>query len=177
MRGLLFKKHLLKHPFAVAAPFMLLFGVGLSLFLGVIFFAAMGIEAILTPLIHIVIWSLVSCVFFIMGRYPKVKLAKMKAEGIRYDAEIVKLVSLGGGNGGGVHLIRVGAHTAVYAECVYINRQGHSCIVRSSMFLWSSHDDAAGLKAVVYVSDDPAKYAVEITGVETNEARYDFDYR
>jgi len=160
-------KYLLKHPYVVAARASLAIGGGLSLFLALFFLVSMDQHAALSPIINISIWILLSIIFFIIGKYPEAKLKKLKKTGIKYNAEISRLVPN--------YFIRIGLYVTVYAECVYINKLGQGCMIKSSLFLWHSHHDMGGLHAAMYVGDDPEVYAIEIFMIEEEDAGSDID--
>ena len=101
------------------------------------------------------------------ARREQDKLARLKAEGSCFPAEITGIMS---------HLgVRVGRSFSVYAECSYKNHEGNTCLVKSKAFLRSPKDK--NYSAWVYVNPrDPFDYAVEIF-TQTAQARTNYDYR
>ena len=93
------------------------------------------------------------------------KLARLKAEGASFPAEIIK-----------IHwnmAVRVNNAVSAYAECSYQNKEGKTCLVRSKPFLYNNETHSA----IVHVSPyDPADYVVEVF-VQVPHVQADYDYR
>ena len=113
---------------------------------------------------------LVIGVAFYVAVYKKqvAKLARLKQDGARFSATIIKIR----------HRItmQVGRHMSARAECEYTNSDGKVCLVISDSFL---ADPNATYGADVYVNLlDASDYAVEIYNQELHhQSNYDFDYR
>jgi len=116
-----------------------------------------------------IIELIISAFFRKSARGEQTKLARLKAEGLSFPAEITKIQR------------HVGIHFArsfpIYAECIYKNHEGRTCLVKSPSFLHENkHFDlfpysTAALNipnndnysALVYVNPhNPQDYAVEI---------------
>jgi len=102
------------------------------------------------------------------------KAARLKDDGLRYDAEIINISS-----SNNVNYVRIGGYSASgRVECAYVNQQGERCLVRSRMLLVRGGDSADTLAAVVYVDrDDPKRYAVEVFRKTASAQGFDRDYR
>jgi len=111
------------------------------------------------------------------------KLEQLKAIGVSYPAEIIRIVSR--------YAVRVGRSQSVYAECTYTNNEGKNCLVSSKSFMYKGgfmpmfpnpmmdmetpHN--ASYSAQVYVNPrDPRDYAVEILD-SVAQPQADYDYR
>ena len=161
----------LKNPFAMFGKIALILGGAfLAVFIviffinhfqlsgGTIFFGING-----------VVWLILGIVF-----YPPVKISnnkdeRLKKEGIRYEAQIVKLIPN--------YLIRISGSSPVNAECKYLNQDNKICLIKSGLFLQNtvSKED---LSAVVYVnSKNPRDYFVEISSNDETNTEYDYDFR
>jgi len=128
------------------------------------------------------IWTLMGQIFWLVAQHGDAKRARLKREGLCYDAEIVNIKPN--------MMINVGRAVAANAECRYLNLEGKTCLVRSGLFFIDvipptvfsggpREDGTAGLSAKVYVNrDNPRDYYVEVS--DRNRAAgadADYDYR
>ena len=115
-----------------------------------------------TPLIFVVLAGMFGCmgaIFFILGicfymyaRNKYIKNELLKREGIRYDAEIVRIVPKPY-----IYINYPIAQRTARAECSYINKQNKKCLEKSESF--TQYNPNEKLKASVYVSrKDPKDY-------------------
>jgi len=150
----------------------ILFGVGVVVFALNFFFSddvatlvlmITGGSLILPGVIELII----AYFFHRSVRRQRDKLDRLKNEGLKFDAEIVQIHR---------HMsVHVGFSTSAYAECSYINKEGKTCLVKSTTFLVPFNDTKDSYVAHVYVSQfDPFDYAVEVL---TRGVQADFDYR
>lgn len=86
-----------------------------------------------------------------------------------YDAEIVRIYENG--------YMRVNGRHPLIVECVYIDRMGKSCLVKSGS-LWLDSVNKEITKARVWVNlRNPRDYFVEAYSGEEANIKYDYDYR
>ena len=115
------------------------------------------------------VWLVMAFVLFMLSVRNARKLRRLKDEGAMYEGEVVRIVPLSG------H-VRLLNYLTFRAECVYINNEGKSCLVRSvaRAFPWLGvFMDCEGIAARVYVSrQDPDDYAIELlTSVDKGRER------
>ena len=126
------------------------------------------------------VFAVIGGIFLSVVQSGDIKRARLKREGLCYEAEIVRVVPN--------IMIRIGVCVAANAECRYINSEGKTCLVRSGLFLidnplltvFSGGPREGGkLAAKVYVSgNDPRDYYVEIRENDTMaDMNADYDYR
>jgi len=123
------------------------------------------------------IFAVLGLIFFLIWKIKESKAARLKSEGVCYDAEIADIKSSPYMN------VRYGLYSSpsFTVECWYRNQEGKTCLVKSDgflmnpMFFGSGKD---GLKAKVYVNrDDPKDYYVEVTTSLQTNMKFDNDYR
>ena len=124
------------------------------------------------------IFTIPGLILFLIWRRKEARAARLKSEGICYDAEIsdVKMSPY-------MHYGRYGyySNSSFTVECWYRNQEGRTCLVKSGGLLLNPLFFGAGkdsLKAKVYVSrDDPRDYYVEVTSAQQSDIQIDNDYR
>jgi hypothetical protein len=141
------------------------------------------ISAMLALGINGIAWSALGGGFYLYSQFSRRKLERLSREGLCYDAEILRV------NQNNI-MMRIGGTISVYAECVYVNAEEKTCLVRSSSFLIG---DFMGLQvyaldgiqnknwtAKVYVSQsNPQDYYVAVyeKNDKTVNIKADYDYR
>jgi len=124
------------------------------------------------------IFAILGLIFFLIWRRNEAKAARLKRDGVCYDAEITAVrPSLT------VNYGRYGyyGNPSCVVECWYRDQQGKTCLVKSGgllinpLFFGAKKDE---LTAKVYVSrDDPTDYYVEVTAGSASNMKFDNDYR
>jgi len=128
-----------------------------------------------------IIFAVLGLVFFLVWRHKESKAARLKRDGICYDAEITGLKSLPymyGRRGFGFGYY---GSPSFIVECWYRNQEGKTCLVKSDGLLMNPLFFGKGkdnLKAKVYVDrDDPKDYYVDVTDGQQSDIKFDNDYR
>jgi len=167
------RRFLLKHPLTISAVLFFAAGGGSLTIIGIITLLIPHEDARTASIVtfsQILVFAVLSAVFLFIGSRGASRLRRLKETGTRYDAEITTIVP-------SMH-IHIAFYVTIHAECLYINRNQQRCMVKSPLFLWKNLEKD-GLKASVYVGDNPRDYAVEITENEemNANANFDIDYR
>jgi hypothetical protein len=113
--------------------------------------------------------------FYLPARRAGDKRNRLKADGLSYDAEIMRVLPC--------NYVRVSGYVSAHLECSYRNQEGKICLVKSECLLldygafsYSCKADNGSMSAKVYVSrDNPKVYSVEVTAGA--DIRFDYDYR
>ena len=123
-------------------------------------------------------FGFMGAIFFILGlcfymyvRNKYIKNELLKREGIRYDAEIVRIVPKPY-----IYINYPIAQITAHAECSYTNKNNKICLVKSESF--TQYNPNEKLKACVYVSrENPKDYFVDISLESETDVQFDYDYR
>ena len=112
---------------------------------------------------------IIAAAFRRIARKVADRLASLKAIGIAYPATITNIINN--------NTVITGYSRSVYAECIYTNKEGKTCLVESKSFMHAYAANNDNYTATVYVDAyNPHDYAVEIF-TTINTARADYDYR
>jgi len=116
------------------------------------------------------VWLIVGLIITRINRRAAKKLYDLKDTGDQYEAEEITLIHS--------NAVRINHSPTVFAECIYINKSGQRCRVKSRLFMWNrwgqGHDS---LRAMIYVDrQDPSRYAVEMMYQESKKQQVDVDF-
>jgi len=164
----------------------ILFGVGVCVFALHFLFdnntAALTLQITGGSLVLPGIIELIIAAFFRRSaRREEAKLARLKADGLSFPAEITRIQ-----RHVGIHFVH---SYPIYAECSYKNNEGKTCLVKSPSFLCENvhmlpystatpgTPNYGNYSALVYVNPyNPQDYAVEVF-TQTMETQGVYDYR
>jgi hypothetical protein len=115
--------------------------------------------------------------FYLIAKRGSVRRERLKADGLAYDAEIVRVLPY--------NYLRITGYIAGHLECSYRNDEGKTCLVKSECLLFDystfhclCNEGKGTIGAKVYVShDDPRVYSVDVSAVAGMDAHFDYDYR
>ncbi|MCL2772480.1 MAG: hypothetical protein FWD71_03935 [Oscillospiraceae bacterium] len=124
-------------------------------------------------------WIILGICFYLYSRFEKSE--QLKKDGVRYDAEIVRILP---GYNMRVGFGKYNSANAAYVECFYRNQESKTCLVKSDLIMLDYAVNYFGdngkelLNAAVYVSPkDPRDYFVEISPKAEVTSQFDYDYR
>ncbi|MCL2370498.1 MAG: helix-turn-helix domain-containing protein [Firmicutes bacterium] len=110
----------------------------------------------------------IGIVFCIVVKKGDKRLARLKNTGLQFQAQSIEVKRMAG--------FRAGRRISARLECLYINHQGKTCLVKSKFFLT---DKKADYNVIIYVNpQDPTDYAIEIFSQPSQgQGMVDYDYR
>jgi len=153
---------LLKSPTDIISKICLLISIFLFIIFGIsnafVYRDSLGMSGI-QYLIIAIMAGICSIVFFVYVRIITARLRYLRKYGIRFPAKIIKLVK---SEKPKMSIVRIGSIADTYILCLYTNKLGMDCVVKSRLFLWNSHDFSR-LRAIVYVDKhNPHRYEIEV---------------
>jgi hypothetical protein len=121
-------------------------------------------------IINGILWGIVGTVLFVKGKLRDKKLARLKSQGIYYNADIVEIIPN--------KYVRYGSYLTAKVECVYTDANNCTCLVQSDYFLLTILDSKETLNANLYTSQDNHKdYIIELMKKSAKKPEIDYDYR
>ncbi len=131
---------------------LVLFGFGVPFFLiGLVFLFINGSWGFI---LNGALWMLVGIGLKIKSIRLKVRLNRLKNEGISYEGAVINIIPS--------HWVRIGSFVTARVECSYSSENGE-CFIKSGYHLLSPMDRIEKLYSKIYFdATDPSNYVVEL---------------